>query len=421
MIATADIAQEDQEAEAIVQTQPGRSGHAIWGPYERLPAGRYAATFRIRLVGPPSTPLNVLCALADVAIDCGREAVAYDFVFAHQLTGEFREVVLPFALDREAVVEYRVYTDGSVPLEIAETRTVVRLADDASTTIEPEAGLPHLLVGERPETKKLYESGVALSLVDGHLHGTLDGVTFRADRRDDVNFIDELFFKKAYNFLADFETCVVDVGMNVGLASLLFADKPGVREVHAFEPFPETYARATANLALNPALADRIEARNHGLGDGNADTTFLVGDTGGDSGGQATRSVVGGTPVRLSIRDAGEILRPLLVSAGRRGLSRVVKIDCEGAEFDIFRSLTRADLWHEIDMLMVEWHRVFAGRDQGELIAPLRAAGFMVVDLTPPSGNGFFYAHRMPVAGRTPKGSGPLRRAVAALIGPGRS
>jgi FkbM family methyltransferase len=232
--------------------------------------------------------------------------------------------------------------------------------------------------------------------VDSDLRATLDGVTFNANDRDDVNFVDELFWKKAYNFVTDVETCVVDVGMNVGLTSLLFAAKSCVREVHSFEPFPETFARGMTNLSLNPQLSGRIFAHNLGLGDGDEDATFLVEDTKGDSGAQSTRNVEGGTPVTMSIRDAGDALRPILESARDRRRRRVVKIDCEGAEFAIFRSLSRAGLWSEIDLLMVEWHRVFAGRTQEELLRPLFEAGFVVIDLTPPTGNGFFYASRAP-------------------------
>ena len=47
---------------------------------------------------------------------------------------------------------------------------------------------------------------------------------------------------------------------------------------------------------------------------------------------------------------------------------------------------------------MVEWHRVFEDRTQQELIAPLLRNGFTVFDVSPPTGNGFFYAVRSRVA-----------------------
>ena len=70
----------------------------------------------------------------------------------------------------------------------------------------------------------------------------------------------------------------------------------------------------------------------------------------------------------------------------------IVKCDCEGSEFAIFRSLAAAGLLGRITACMVEWHAMFDDRTQEDLIAPLRDNGFIVFDRSPPTGNGFFYA-----------------------------
>jgi FkbM family methyltransferase len=377
-----------------IRTDRHARGHAIYGPYERVEAGRYEVSFWIRLVEAIPAGRDPLCAIVDLALDGGERSPDYDFVFASQIGCEFTPITLPFELDHAAVAEFRVFVGGGALIEVLDAPVLSPLAEGRPAKVVPPASEVPLLVRRRAFARMLYENGVALARVGSGLQATLDGITFNANDYDDVNFVDELFWKKAYNFVSGADSCVVDVGMNVGLASLLFAAKPGVCEVHAFEPFPETFARGTANLALNPALAGRIVAHRRGLGDIDEDTTFLVPDTGGDSGAQATRSVDGGKPVTLSIRDAGDTLRPILLSARERGRKRVVKIDCEGAEFAIFQSLSRAGLWSEIDLLLVEWHRVFPGRTQEELLRPLFQAGFIVIDLTPPTNNGFFYAFR---------------------------
>jgi FkbM family methyltransferase len=220
------------------------------------------------------------------------------------------------------------------------------------------------------------------------------GVRFNARVYDDVNFVHELFVINAYNFLFQKPTCVIDIGMNVALASLLFATKPFVEEIHAFEPFDATYNRGIANIKLNPALAPKIRLNKFGLGDNvDGDVILKIYDT-GDSGAMSTRDIEGGTLMRVPMRDAAETLRPIIESAHARGLEVVVKIDCEGSEFPVFASLARSDIFKQIRAVMVEWHRVFEGRNQEELIAPLVASGFMVFDITPPEGNGFFYAVR---------------------------
>jgi FkbM family methyltransferase len=396
-----------------VRSDLGKPGHAVWGPYEHLDAGDYQVEFLIRLAGSAKAALaDELIAVVDVATDNGRSSSSYDFIFASQLTGDFSGFALPFRLDEPATVEYRVYVTGAESVDVAAARTVRALKPGEVAWVVPAAGTPNLLVAHRGDARALCDSGGSLRLSHGRLQAQLGGITFAADKRDDINFVDELFHKKAYNFVYDRASCVVDVGMNVALASLLFATKPTVREIHAFEPFTETFDRAACNLALNPSLAERINAHNYGLGDGDQDATFFVGDTNGDSGGQSTHNVEGGRPVTLKIRDAGTVLRPILKSARGRGLLTIVKIDCEGAEFEVFSSITRAGLWVDIDFLMVEWHRVFEGRTQDELITPLRAAGFLVLDVSPDEGNGFFYAARM--ANATSR-RGPLGRLFDAI------
>lgn len=383
------------EAGPCIRTEVGKSGHAVWGPYEHLEPGEYEVEFLLRRVGTEQSDEDPLCAIIDVATEYGQRANDYDFIFASQVGDEFTKFRLPFKVDSPAPREYRVHVTGAVSLDVCETRSIRRLQPGECSWLIPVPETPSLLIHNRGNLKSICDKGGTLRRRGSHLQVQLQGVTFLADRYDDINFVDELFDKRAYNFTSDLPSCVIDVGMNIGLASLMFAAKPGVREVHAFEPFPETFARAKSNLALNPDLARRVSANNFGLGDGDEEATFYVPDTHGDSGGQSIRSVNGGRPVQLKILDAGKALSPLLEAAKRNRLLTILKVDCEGSEFDVFRSIDRAGLWRKIDFLMVEWHRIYEGRSQEELIAPLRQANFVVVDISPDHGNGFFYAARV--------------------------
>ena len=166
-----------------------------------------------------------------------------------------------------------------------------------------------------------------------------------------------------------------------------------MKEVHAFEPFRDTFDRAAANLALNPALAAKISAHNVGVSDRDEDAEFTVFDF-PDSGGRAARNVDGGRPVHIVTRDAAAVLGPIIAAAAARGRDVIVKVDCEGAEFAIFPSLEAAGLLERITAFMVEWHSVFEGKTQADLIGPLTRAGFVAFDLTSKPVNGFFYAVR---------------------------
>jgi FkbM family methyltransferase len=179
--------------------------------------------------------------------------------------------------------------------------------------------------------------------------------------------------------------------MNIGFSSLQFASKDEVREVHSFEPFRSTYDRAIANIYLNGSMGRKISPHNFGLADRNWSGDVLAAQT-WNSGAMSTVDAGQGTPIHVSLRDAAEVLAPIIESARARGLDIIVKMDCEGSEYAICESLMRAGLLRHISAFMVEWHAIFADKSQADLTRPLREAGFIIFDRSPPKGNGFFYA-----------------------------
>ncbi|MEW5676306.1 FkbM family methyltransferase [Flavobacterium enshiense] len=74
----------------------------------------------------------------------------------------------------------------------------------------------------------------------------------------------------------------IDIGANIGLFSLLAAEKVGASgKVISFEPFPNTFKRLTDNIELNKLK--NIDARNIGLSDKEDSLTFYYSDTGFDA------------------------------------------------------------------------------------------------------------------------------------------
>jgi FkbM family methyltransferase len=373
-----------------LRNRPGAIGHAIYGPYTQLEPGSYLAEFTIRLINAEEDGENLSCCIVDVVANHGRDVIAWDAVLASQLRNGAL-VKLGFQLDQAAQVEYRVHVNGRVPLLIANNAVAHAVEPENWPEQGPQTSF---MRDHKPMLKRLHDMGVKMAIVGDHMVMEKAGVRFNARVYDDVNFVHELFVINAYNLLFERPTCIIDIGMNVALASLLFATKPFVEEVHAFEPFEATHKRGIANIELNPELALKITVNNFGLGDNvEGDVALNICDS-SDSGGMSTLDREGGTLMRIPMRDAATALRPIIDSAKARGLEVIVKIDCEGSEFDVFASLARSDLLKEIRGFMVEWHRVFEGRDQEELVSPLLAGGFIVFDVTPPEGNGFFYAVR---------------------------
>jgi FkbM family methyltransferase len=124
----------------------------------------------------------------------------------------------------------------------------------------------------------------------------------------------------------------VDVGANMGYTSLLAAhavDPEG--SVVAFEPAPETFAKLEANLVLNPGVSVRAVQAAVGAHEGRVPFYRAPWN-------DAESSTVAGE----RLEPAGEVaVAPLarLLTRDERARTRVVKVDVEGAEWDVVAGL----------------------------------------------------------------------------------
>lgn len=117
---------------------------------------------------------------------------------------------------------------------------------------------------------------------------------------------------------------VVDVGAYIGDSSIAFARR-GAR-VHAFEPDPVFHRYLQDNIRLN-RLEDRITAHPVGLSDRN----ISVGD--------------------IALVEAISYLRSCHITH-----ADIVKMDCEGCEYDLFRDARLIEFLKPDDVIL-EYHR----------------------------------------------------------------
>jgi FkbM family methyltransferase len=200
------------------------------------------------------------------------------------------------------------------------------------------------------------------------------GVRCFIEDAEELFIVHEIFAQNVYRLIGLRRPTVVwDIGMNVGLASLFFATRPEVVAVHGFEPFVPTFQRAAAHFALNPELRLKIHAFNHGLGARERTVSAAYDyDNKGSSGthSQVARVISGGHTEAVHIKSASEALERIV--AAHPGVDLVAKIDCEGAEYEIFEALASSGRLGAIRAFMVEWH----DRGADELVAPLTKLGF---------------------------------------------
>jgi FkbM family methyltransferase len=167
-----------------------------------------------------------------------------------------------------------------------------------------------------------------------------------------------------YNFINSKEMIMIDVGMNVGVISLLKAKEKGIKKIYAFEPFKPTYDMAIKNINLNPELGKKIIAFNFGLGseDKSLDmpydkaaascmtTTMDPKDTFVGKAGRLNLNSV----EKIEIKKSSDILKQIISENPDDKV--FLKMDCEGAEYEILPELDHAGVLKDIDLIILEWH-----------------------------------------------------------------
>lgn len=196
-----------------------------------------------------------------------------------------------------------------------------------------------------------------------------------------MQILNEVYIEGIYDIGGATQVVVVDIGMNAGIASLFIAKNMKV-PIFAFEPFRETYQAALSNFALNPEVADLIRPYNFGIGAADASIEALYcPEASGDCGvipipegycqGRATKTEI------IKLKPISEIID--LIRNDFPGKKLVLKIDCEGSEYEILQSLYESDSLKYVVIIMLEWHRRSILHDPSGIVDILINSGFNVL------------------------------------------
>ena len=246
-----------------------------------------------------------------------------------------------------------------------------RLTHEATgRCIEPNVlGADPLIAGSTHWTRWAGDRGLKFHVVDGCLLAEIDGIKLCVPNTNDYFTVAEVFREELYRFEWPGEFAFMDIGANIGLSSLYLA-KHNDGWIRAYELVPPTVEQAKRNLELNPELASRIELIPEGLASRSAVTTMKIDLE--DSACNSLLNQVGGTEVEVRLRDAVEEFQSF--ASDNPGKRIFVKLDAEGAEYEILEAWSRASCLSQVDVLMLEWH-VIPGRTLEEIRGCLSSAG----------------------------------------------
>lgn len=181
------------------------------------------------------------------------------------------------------------------------------------------------------------------------------GLYFRCLQGAD-RMLGEIFHSRVYDVAAvpvRPGDVVVDVGANHGFAACWFAFR-GAR-VFAFEPAPRVYQLLKQNVADN-GLSDRVRTFPEAIAEREGRAELLISPVlgGGTSTLHPELAAANALPVsgraEVAVRSLPAVIRELGL-----GRIRLLKLDCEGSELGILRSLTPS-LLDNVDSLAIEYH-----------------------------------------------------------------
>jgi len=240
-----------------------------------------------------------------------------------------------------------VGTLGNVITEIARART---LAADRASFLRWSADILAYRVlrrirvpgHNRPRTITL-EGGVTL--------------TYRLNRGD-VLTLREVWIDEVYR-LPGLSTArsLLDLGANIGLASVWFARRYGCDRLVAVEPLPENAVLLRHNLHQNGIAASVMECAV-GAGEGEE---FLA----------VSREPNSGRLAREGLRVRTVSMSSVVEALGARGIADIVKIDIEGAEEALFNG--NLDWLAGVRAVIAEIH--VPPVDADKVVAAMEAAG----------------------------------------------
>jgi len=157
---------------------------------------------------------------------------------------------------------------------------------------------------------------------------------------------------------------VWDIGANIGVTSLIFAQNPNVSHIYAYEPMPHTFACAMRSLRANPELASKVTLENLGVGSSEGDCQI--------SYTRKAKAAIGVSeiPPRLKmlyrikpedmesitirLADAAQVLQT--IRDRHPGAPILLKLDAEGAEYGIIERLSETGDIQQIAAAAIEWH-----------------------------------------------------------------
>ncbi len=163
---------------------------------------------------------------------------------------------------------------------------------------------------------------------------------------------------------------IVDIGAGMGDFTIFAARRAPHGRVFAFEPAPDSAALLEQNLQINAIR--NVEVRPFAVA--NQAGTLSLDVSGGVAVQYRTVGAVGGAAGKITVRSVA--LADVLAGLPG-GVCDFLKMDCEGAEYDMLLNLDDA-AWGRIRRMCMEYHDGVTPYSHEDLVRHFQAKGWQV-------------------------------------------
>jgi len=181
----------------------------------------------------------------------------------------------------------------------------------------------------------------------------------------------EIFFARVYKIRSEKRVQkIIDCGSNIGVSVLYFKWRCPRADILCFEPNPEAFRYLQDNMKNNQL--ENIQARQLALGNNTRQASLFIEDV-----VQASTGASLAESVSLSKKDSVQV-EVVPLSGFIQSNVDYVKLDVEGAEFEIIEDLKKNNKLHFISQLSIEYHFSILGSELfTKLISILKESGFI--------------------------------------------
>lgn len=207
--------------------------------------------------------------------------------------------------------------------------------------------------------EKKFKNLTIVSHKEGFLVG-FHGFSIYVESNEEFYILNEIFIRSDYDFTTASKAVIIDIGANIGITSLFFSQFDFVEKIYAFEPVKDTYEQAEYNFSLNSKMHKVASIKNIGLGKSSRKEIFLFDKLWkGNAGFRGLESPSymqnkSATQREVQIEDASIELEAIITANPDRKI--IIKMDCEGGEYEIIEGLYASGMIQSIDVLLLEWH-----------------------------------------------------------------